>query len=504
MKRQNVLIIIFAVLLLAAAVSYFVFIRPIAAGDSEQDETEPLETEEGEVALGSRLYMFSSLGRDDIQSLTVNNEYGSFTFEKGDDDFVISGHERVNYNKELLATLINVTSNTLSKTKVGSSLSDEKLEEYGLYEPQASCTIKDKNNNIYRVLFGDRLLTGGGYYCMLEGRRSVYVLGTEIEDTVLVPIENYVTPLLCTGISKDDYYVCDNFTVYKNEEMLMRLHLLDKKDQINPDALAENIMDYPTAYYPDSSVYYEIIYSYMNLEGSSCYKLGATAEDMAKVGLDKPAHRITLDYKNIKFELCFSEVQNGIYYAYSNLYPDVINICDASKFEYLEYELIDWIDPYIFHQYITNISNIKISTSDVSADYELYHSLSDDDKEVLNVTANGNKLSAAECDNFRQYYKSLLSIAIDGYCLDDEYCELSAEELEALAADPDRAYLRFEYTTLSGQTTTLCFYRYSTRHSLMTVNGVGEFYVLTDLVKKIENDTVRVLSGESVTAHDKY
>ena len=47
------------------------------------------------------------------------------------------------------------------------------------------------------------------------------------------------------------------------------------------------------------------------------------------------------------------------------------------------------------------------------------------------------------------------------------------------------------------------FYRYSTRHSLVTVNGVGEFYTLTDLVKKIENDTVRLLGGEEIVAYDK-
>ena len=38
---------------------------------------------------------------------------------------------------------------------------------------------------------------------------------------------------------------------------------------------------------------------------------------------------------------------------------------------------------------------------------------------------------------------------------------------------------------------------------IKAVNGVGEFYVLTDLVKKIENDTERILKGETVTAFDK-
>lgn len=506
MRRQNILTAVFALLLCAAAVAYFAFIRPLSKADEDSvDSTDAPETEEGEsTSVNGRLYMFSSLGSDDIASLTVENEYGSFTFksdEKG--EFAISGHENVPYSKEQFVTLVDACANTLSRLKVGSGVSDEKIAEYGLDDPQASWTVTDKKGNVYRVLVGDRLLTGGGYYCMFEGRRSVYVLGNEVADTVLVPIENYITPIMCT-ISKDDYYVTDNFTVYKNGEMLMRLHLLDKRDQINPDALAENIMDYPAEYYPDSTEYYDVIYSYMNLTADSCYKLGADSEDMKEVGLDEPAHRITFDYKNVSYELCFSEQTDGVYYAYSNMYPDVIGTFSADKLKYLEFELIDWINEYIFRQYITNVSEIKIETGDVKADFELEHSIDENDKEVLNVKANGDRLSSEACSNFRQYYKSLLAIAIAGYVEGDEYCTMSDNELAALASDPENAYLRFEYTTLAGTRTELCFYRYSTRHSLMTVNGKGEFYVLTDVIKKIENDTVRVLNGETVVSGDKY
>ena len=231
--------------------------------------------------------MFTGMSREDVEYIKVDNAYGTFKFTaSGTDgtDFVIDGYDNVPYNKDLFASLLNVATYTLSKTKVGSSLSDAKLEEYGLTEPKASWTVLSKSGQAYRVFVGDRLLTGGGYYCMVEGRRSVYVLGTEVADTVLVPIESYVTPVVCAGISKDDYYTTDNFTVFKNGELLLRMKLKDKKDQINKNALAENIMVYPTAYIPDSTLYYDIIYSYMGLYADSCYKLGASDADLAAVG----------------------------------------------------------------------------------------------------------------------------------------------------------------------------------------------------------------------------
>lgn len=504
MRRQGVLIVVLAVLFAAAIAVYFAVVRPMTKPEEAPEETP--ETEEGEsLGVSNRFFMFSSLDRTEIKTIEVQNEYGGFVFENdGTGDFFIRGYDSVVFDTELFATLVNTSAYTLSKTKVGSDLSDEKIAEYGLDEPQASWTVTSTGGKSYKVYVGDKLLTGGGYYCMAEGRRSVYVLGTEVEKTILVPVESYVTPILVAGISQDDYYLTEDFTVYKNGEQLFSLRLVDPEDMINKNALAEVIMDYPTEYHPNSSEYYEIIYSYMNLLGDSCHKLGATAEDMKAAGLSDPAHVITFVYKGAKFELKFSALtENGTYFATSNLYPNIIAECDGKNFKYLEYELIDWIDQYVFQQYITNISNMTVETDDVSAEYYFTHSFAEDGDAVLDVVANKDKLSVDGVANFRQYYKSFLAVAIQGYYKDDEYCKLSEEEMKELIADKENAYMTFSYTTLSGQETEIAFYTYSTRHSVVTVNGVGEFYVLTDLVKKIENDTVRLLNGETVTAFDK-
>ncbi len=504
MKRQGILIIVIASLFAVMCVAYFAFIKPMTT--PEETPEQPPETEEGEeLGISNRFFMFGSIERGDIDNITVENKYGSYAFENdGKGNFHIRGYDSIPYDKELFATLVNISSYTLSKTKVGSNLSAEKIAEYGLDEPQASWTVTAKGGDSFKVFVGDRLLTGGGYYCMLEGRKSVYVLGTDVEKTVLVPVEGYVTPVLCAGISQDDYYLTEDFTMYKDGEQLFSLRVVDKAEQINKEALAEVMMDYPTDYYPNSSLYYELIYSYMDLKGDACVKLGATAEDFKKVGLDEPAHVITFKYNGVDFEIKFSALtEDGVYYATSNLYPNIISTCLAEKFEYLEYDLIKWIDQYVFQQYITNVEEMTVKTDKVEAAFALAHSFNEEGDALLYATANGELLGEDQISNFRQYYKSFIAVAIQDYYTNDEYCKLSVEEMEALIADKEKAYMIFTYTTLTGDKTEIAFYQYSTRHSLVTVNGVGEFYVLTDLVKKIENDTERILKGETVTAFDK-
>ena len=76
--------------------------------------------------------------------------------------------------------------------------------------------------------------------------------------------------------------------------------------------------------------------------------------------------------------------------------------------------------------------------------------------------------------------------------------------MQALMADEDNAMMTVSYKTLDGEDTTLRFYQYSTRHCVVTVNGVGEFYLSCDLVNKVLSDTVKVINGEEVIANAKY
>ena len=508
MRRQKILAITLAAVFCVLICVYFFVVAPYIRNNTDTPvETAP-ETEAGEaVGSANRLFMFESIESKDIARIDVDNEFGGFAFvQNSKGEFVIEGHESVPFSQEMFFQLGNVTAYTLSKTKVATNPSAEKIEEYGLHKPQANWTITATDGRSFKVHVGDMLLTGGGYYCMIEGRNSVYVLGEDIATTIVTPIESYVTPVLAAGIEQNDYYTVDKFTMYRNGEKFFRIRLVPQEEQANPDALAENVLDYPTMYYPNSTLYYEIIYQYMGFIADSCYDIEATDEEKAAIGLDDPAYVITFDYHNTHYELYFSEKrEDGTYFAASNLYPDVIGIVNGDDLHYLEYELIDWIDSYLYQQYITNLSEIKVTVDGVDTVFKLTHGFDKDNPELatLGVQINDRNMTAEQANNFRQYYKSMLAICIEDYYSNDEYCKMSEAEMEEYMANDENANLIFSYTTLDGDVATYKFYPYSTRHSAVTIDGVGEFYILSDLAQKIINDTSRLLSGEMVSSNTK-
>lgn len=500
-QKKPILIcaVIFAVLLLA----YFLVVRPLVESGNEEEETEPLETVSGEVVgINDRYMMYPQVERSGMYSIQVENEYGSFEFYRdSNNDFQIRGYEGTSYNLELFSQLVTSTGYTLSKVKVVDRATDAQLEEYGLLEPQASWTLTTLTGETYTVYVGYDLLTGGGYYCMLEGRRSVYVLDTSLSSVILVPIESLCSPVIVAGIAQDDYFTIDNFTMVHGDEILFRITKVPVEEQNNPDALVENIMDYPAPYYPNDNVYQTTIYTYMGLTGTSVAKIGVTDEDMKAYGLADPAHTIYFEYQDAQIMLFFSELQeDGTYYVLSSLFPHMISVVDATSVAYLEYDLIDWIEAYPIQQWITRVSEMRVEGSGADVTFTLTHGVAEDESNTLEVRAdNGLVIPNEDVYNFRQFFKTLLSVKI----LD--YAPLSEEEIDALTSDDSKCILSLTITSLEGEDTVYRFYPYSGagRRCLMTVNGVGEFAVKTDIVEKIASDANKVLAGLDVDSYGK-
>ncbi|MBR5124695.1 MAG: hypothetical protein IKU90_06140, partial [Clostridia bacterium] len=183
----------------------------------------------------------------------VYNSHGKYTFARYNadgnkdihGDFVITHSPLTAYNQELFASLYVGAGYTLSMMKLEDPIKDANGEfsEYGLVEETRVRThdengneletpeeyqyvpayyiLTDGTNNRYKVIIGDPLVTGGGYYAQyvdLSGetavkRDAVYVLDTETGLALTAPIEDYVTPILTYPMTMNTYFDVDRFTI---------------------------------------------------------------------------------------------------------------------------------------------------------------------------------------------------------------------------------------------------------------------------------------------------
>lgn len=440
-----------------------------------------VDTEGNEVVgTNNRILMFPHIEKKNMRSLEVHNSYGTFTFlrynlekDKADDnsDFVIKQSMLTSYDQELFASLYVSAGYTLSTRKIEDPIKDENGEftEYGLvaerrvdedgneydYEP-AYYIVTDKSGNRYKVLIGDKLVTGGGYYVQYVGidgttetkRDAVYVLSADIEDSLLQPIESFVTPTIVYPMTMTTYFDVEKFTIMREKEdvpgeydNIVGFTYIDL-------SLRENTIKASTPYvftnsalegYDPSSNNIDAALQYLyNTSFVGVKKLSPTNADFIEYGLGEkyineegeedfrfsPKYMISFyfdvldDDKNYLYtikELMFISAANeaGNYYVYTVVYSadddpkkeellysyDMISEVEGYGFDFLTWDRYKWINSSYVNLNIAFCEEITISSPSYNAKFELDNSASDQSSSIssseLTVHAtdsNGNDL----------------------------------------------------------------------------------------------------------------
>ncbi|MBQ7669591.1 MAG: DUF4340 domain-containing protein [Clostridia bacterium] len=498
-KRQKIAIIAAVVALVAVAVLYFALVKPMIDENSAVVE-DPPETLPGEdIGTSNRYYMYSHLDRSEMRSIEVTNEYGTYKFiADGEGSFYIDGYRGIEVDGTLLSSLVTTCGSTLSKLRVTADASDEKLEEYGLKNPTAYWILTDNSGKQYKVYVGRKLLTGGGYYCAFAGRNSVYVLDTTLASTILEPIETFVTPYIIYGVSQDDFYTVEDFTIYNGNQRFITVGMVDKNEWSSEDALAEYVLSYPAPYTPDSEKYLSLLLAFSSFTADSTFKLGVEEKDLETYGFTNPDHTVYFRYNGSEYYFLMSDDGEGGYYVLSGIYPDIITRISKENAAFADYDLLSWLSPYFFRRNITTISSIRVQTGKVDETFNLSHFTSEDGTASFQILTDSGRAftSAFDIKNFRHYYGNLLALGIVDY-LPEEASE--GVSMESFLADEANRTMRITCVTLNGYKYTFDIYRYSTRRCAVSVNGRFDFCILNDIVSRIESDTEKFLNGEQVT-----
>ncbi len=513
-KKQKTLIIVFGALFLVLLVLYLAVIRPLTTVEDDGTVTQELLPGEVQVtAKTTNIYIFEPIQRSSIQSIKVENEYGGYTiYRDAADTFQLEGCLGLSFDQELFSSLVVSAGTPTAMMRVAVDLTDEQLAEYGLDDPQASWTVTTTTGEEFTMYVGDELVTEGGYYVKYADRDAAYIVSTTLADTILQPAKALLTPLLTAGMSQNDYFYVDDFTVWHGEDLFVHIQRVPDEEKQNPDAITEIKMTYPLPegggngvyYEANDSLYYEILYNFIALQGESVECLLPTDEELEEYGLAEPKYTIAYTFEDYQFFIFVSEQQkDGSYYAVSNLFGYAL-VCKVSNdmLYWLEGDTFTWIFPTPFFVNITEVARITLKNDDIDVDYRLTHSVDEDQTAVLDVLEvnSGTAIPNAEVKNFREYYKTMLNIT------NQEYALLSAEDREALTADDSRLVLTMTYENTDGDEYEYKFYQYyetstgklSTGKIFVVVNGAGEFYTTNDLVEKVVNDTSRVLNGLDV------
>ena len=535
-KKRIISVIVTASLFVILLAAYLFVFLPMSRADEDADTDTAPELEEWEdLGYGNTILMSKRSERGDIASLEVENEYGSYKFVKAltssGEKFVLEGNEDISYNDMAFSMLIVTTGIPTASGRITTEATAEDLELYGLADPIASWKVTTTDGDIYEIAVGSKMLSGGGYYAMRKDHPThVYVLSTTVEQSVLLPVESMLNPLVCAGINTNNYLTCDNFELTFDGKPVIRIRQREKAEFYNPDAQYETQITYPGSYKTDDSFFlYKISlldkYSVEStetaddeIEAVTAVYLGDDPEVLRKYGLGSYYYNLSFTVQaeagssvTYKYDIRISALQDdGYYYAVSNYYDyKLVMKCPKAMFSWIEldsYEngepkvdLIEWIDEDPIMLNIAYVDTISVNLQGNVINYTLKHGTNSDGNATLEVTAdNGFSMSDSDIYIFRNYYKVMLGVKI----MADS--ELNDEDVERLMNDPSRHLATIRFNMKNGTVNEYTFYRDTTRRALMASDGNAQFYVLADWFEKLISDTDRLMQGLEIDANMKY
>ena len=294
----------------------------------------------GELTEYEKVLIFKHIAQKNIRSIEVHNDKDSYTFwrynidkKKVDNssDFVFRGSPQLTIKKDALTALTSDAGYALATKRIDNpmKLKNGKIDfsEYGLVAETRTRTVldddgneieeeyeytpayyilTDTSGNQYKMLIGDRLVNGGGYYAQYveikDGkeipREKVYILASSISSTLLAEAKNFITAGIAYPTTQSDYYDVTNFEIKKlglssEYEKIVGFSFIDIADRT--DTVRGNKPyifndDRSKSYYPDFDKIDVCLLNFMQPDIIDIAELHPTKKTLSdeKYGLMKP------------------------------------------------------------------------------------------------------------------------------------------------------------------------------------------------------------------------
>ena len=395
-----------------------------------------------------RVMMFPRVGQDNTYSITVTNEHGGYKiYRKNVENTAadattkytttvhIEGTEETlaTYDPTLFATICVACGYTLSQQKLDfndpqtprNPDGSVRYEDYGLtnrydadgnltYSPAVYTIVKGvyaadgsiAPGESYTVTVGDAILSDGGYYAKLEGRDAVYILGTDLGETVLQPKEAMVTPATLYPMTASTFPMVFQFRLGEIAKLNSpggettgenaNVKLVAAFDYIDL-AKRENTMFSTVPYWlsQDSTKLdgYQfngenvstVLTNLYQMQYVACRMLNPTEDaDFEKYPLLDNVYLLTFkddtkiasggspEDEWVENILVISQLQKetGTYFMYSALYDMIVEV-DQYYLSFLEWEQSKWYSQRLYQNEITYVKDLSFTLGDKTYDFTL-------------------------------------------------------------------------------------------------------------------------------------
>lgn len=427
---------------------------------------------------------------DDVQSVTVKNEKGEFTAQRGEDTLAISLLDGLTTNNTELENLAVAASGFYAERLIEENPS--RPADFGLDPAAAQVSVTYTDGSTFSIELGSASASGGRY-ARIPGETKVYLL-TETTDSFFYGVNNFVSNVIFdAGLTEEQ----------KDEAVLLKAELggtlhptpivIEKNPFKNVETHPAGYVDkaITSPYFAGASVSVDNAFpsSLSKILASSVAAVVTDPSELAQYGLDQPYSTLSFSFQSGEQTYSGSlwigsKNDEGNYYA-TTADKRVVYVVKADNVSYMELTDRQLLYPIPVLINIQLLSSYDIDASQVTAKFEPVVTEENGSKAVTGGVANGNGVSA---DCIKKLYESL--------------GKLSADEITDREPSGERLMtVTYRFSDGSTAPITVDYYYDTARTVLVKVNGLENapnYVMQRKTIDSFLNKTQKALNGEVV------
>ncbi len=343
-----------------------------------------------------------------ISSIEYSSDKGKFTLKKNGETWVMDPAFELALDKNTVDNTVSSLAN-MEANKVVAENADH-LADFGLNKPSTvKMVLSDGSSKELEI--GDKSPTGEDVYVKLKGQSKVYTVGGYYEDMLKVGrghfLSKQILPIEATAVKKFEYKK-------------------DGKMQYSIDIESESEMNIlaPIKEEADTTKISQLVQTVVQMEIKDFVE--ENPSDLAKYGLDKPAHEVTYGNGNTTKTVLLGDKAGAeesgstgnVLYA---KFPDtnVVFTVDVSKLTFLDVTLKDVISPFVYIPNINDVNKVElvIDGKTIVSDIKTVEGKKEEEKFKVDGK-DANMKDSNDKSLFKAFYQAMIGITFNKYQAD--------------------------------------------------------------------------------------
>lgn len=442
--------------------------------------------------------------KSNVATVHIANSNGAYTIRKGSTATTSSGtsitwtvdeYSSSPLSQSAISNIVDETTTLTASLLVTQSSSD--IGQYGLATPKATVELKTTDGKTYAFFVGNATPTKDGYYAMMKGENSVYIISTTDGDDFTAASSKLIDLSLVT-LDQAKLTTLTDITFGGSARTAPIKLAIDTTSVSSYSATTDssgNVMapafriTSPGSYSANTTCMNTIVNALVALSASDIVSMDTTDKTLTQYGLKNPAYTFTFSYDKKSYTLSFGNTftKDSSEYIYMTISgKNIIYDIPTSTVAFYKYQLAD-VGPSLLYT-AANIDTVKTITVTVGANTWKYSLSGTGD--ALKVTADSKTLKT---DQFRNFYQQLIAMSPQGTATAGSnstvLCRITFEFREGNKSDV------IELKTLPDANDASKTDEY---RALCSVNGNANFYVKKSMVDSYAKYAQDIIDGKTI------